>query len=147
MTLRPDEIDPLDPETVECPYPYYDALPVHRARPSGPRPQLVPRQHVRHGHRGAEGPGALLVDERCRRAVRSGWPTPTHPTLGSTPCSPPIRRCTGHYRTLVNRAFSARRVAEMEGAVRASADKLISTILPRGVVELGTEGTVPLRSR
>ncbi len=144
MTLRPEEIDPLDPETVECPYPYYDALrshaPVHRV--PGHDWFLVSTYDT----------AIEVLKDPERFSSTSGVGVPSGPG-GQHPPPPNARVHTlltadppvhGHYRTLVNRAFSARRVAEMEGAVRASADELISTILPRGVVELGTEFAVPL---
>ena len=49
-----------------------------------------------------------------------------------------------HYRGLVNRAFSVRRVAEMEDGVRALADELIDRFVSAGQVEIGEAFAVPL---
>jgi len=144
MTIRPEDLDPLDPDTVECPFPFYDSLlehaPVHRV--PGRAWFLVSTFE--------------LVVEVLKNpdlfSSASGVGVPAGPN-GQHPPSPGARIHTlltadppvhGHYRTLVNRAFSVRRVAAMEGEVRKLADSLISEFVPHGVVELNEAFAVPL---
>ena len=136
----------MDPETLECPYPFYEALreeaPVHiipemglavvstydllqevvhdpetysSATPTGP----------------ADLPGAIeeAADEELeelRRIVNRA----SAPTLLSA--DPPYH---ARYRSLVNKALSARRVAAMEGYVREIVTDLIDGFIDDGKVD------------
>ena len=127
-SLRPDELDPLAPETVECPFAFYEALrryaPVHR----------VPGRDwflVSNFETAVE---VLKNSELFSSA--SGIGVPAGPG-GQHPPPPGARVHTlltadppvhGHYRTLVNRVFSVRRVAAMEDEIRRLADELVSAI-------------------
>src|SRR6478609_9710176 len=136
MSLRPEELDPLDPDTVECPFPFYDALrryaPVHR----------VPGRDwflVSTFDRAVEVlKNAELFSSTSGIGVpaRSGGqpaPSPNARVHTLLTADPPVH---GHYRTLVNRAFSVRRVAAMEEEIRTLADELISAFVADGIVEL-----------
>jgi cytochrome P450 len=143
-SIRPESLDPLDPETVECPFPFYGALrehaPVHRV--PGRDWFLVST---------FEMAVEVLKDTEAFSSA-SGVGVPAGPG-GQHPQPPSARVHTlltadppvhSRYRTLVNRAFSVRRVAAMEGEVRRLADELISEFAPQGVVELGEAFAVPL---
>jgi len=144
MSVRPEDVDPLSPTTVECPYPYYEALrahaPVHRV--PGREWFLVSTFDL----------AVEVLKDPATFSSQSGVGVPAGPA-GQHP--PPAGRRThtlltadppvhARYRTLVNKAFSVRRVAAMEQEVRQLADELISGFLGEGEVELGEAFAVPL---
>ena len=136
----------MDPETLECPYPFYEALreeaPVHiipemglavvstydllqevvhdpatysSAMPTGP----------------ADLPGAIeeAADEELEE-LRRITQRSSAPTLLAA--DPPYH---ARYRSLVNKALSARRVAGMEGYVREIVTDLIDGFIDDGKVD------------
>ena len=141
--MRLDEIDPLAPTTVECPYPFYEAL-----RDAAP----VYRVPDRNWFLVSTFDIAVEVLKNPEEfSSQSGVGVPAgpdgqHPPVGNRThtlltADPPVH---SHYRTLVNKAFSVRRVAAMEDEMRTLADEMISDFLPRGEVELGEEFAVRL---
>lgn len=142
MTALPHDTDPLAPATVECPYPFYESMrthaPVHR----------VPDREWFLVSTFAMANEVLLNPSDFSSGSGVGVPAGPggqHPPMSGArthtllTADPPVH---GHYRTLVNRAFSARRVAAKEDGMRQLADELISEFAPRGVVELGEEFAV-----
>ncbi len=142
MAAVPHDTDPLAPATVECPYPFYEALrteaPVHR----------VPDRDWFLVSTFAMAGEVLLNPADFSSGSGVGVPAGPggqHPPMGDArthtllTADPPVH---GHYRTLVNRAFSARRVAEKEAGMRQLADELISKFASNGAVELGAEFAV-----
>lgn len=142
------DINPLAPETLECPYPFYKALheeaPVHRVpgmpmvivskydllqeivhdphtyssqMPTGPMNLVRKREDI--------APGVLaLMDEQL---------APVNTLLSA---DPPYH---GRYRSIVNKAFAARRVAGMEGYVREIVTGLIDEIIDDGKAEFTSQ--------
>jgi len=129
-SVRPEELDPLAPETVECPFQLYDALrryaPLHR----------VPGRDWFLVSTFASAVEVLKNPELFSSA--SGIGVPAGPG-GQHPPPPNARVHTlltadppvhAHDRTLVNRAFSVRRVAAMEDEVRRLATNSSPDSLP-----------------
>ena len=141
------QFNPMAPETVECPFPFYAAMreeaPVYRV------PGLdffivskyddamrVLRDPVTYSSR--SGPGLRSEpDEEIMAIQREGWP-PVDTLLTNDP--PEHSR----FRNLVNRAFSARRVQEMEPGIRKIANELIDGFIDDGRVELVKQYAYPL---
>ena len=139
-----DDIDPLAPETVECPFPFYEAL-----RLEAPVYQVPGRGWFLVST--FELVGEVLLNPEVFSSA-SGVGVPAGPD-GQHPAPPGARTHTlltadppvhSHYRGLVNRAFSVRRVAAMEADVRQLADELIDRFLPIGEAEIGDAFAVPL---
>ncbi len=141
------QFDPLAPETVECPYPFYATLrreaPVYQVPGAGfyivsryedilsvlRRPELFSS---------SSGPGLRPVpDDDVQAIMREGFP-PVNTLLTN---DPPAH---SRYRGLVNKAFSARRVALLEPGVRAIAEALVDGFAADGEVELVAQFAVPL---
>ena len=144
MNTSIDDIDPLAPATVACPYPFYGSLreesPVYRVPGRGwflvstfelvsevlMNPELFSSQSGVAVPAGPGGQHPAPADGR------------THTLLTA---DPPVH---GHYRALVNKAFSVRRVAAMEDEVRALAHGLVDSFIADGEVEIGHSFAVPL---
>jgi len=144
MPELPHDIDPLAPETVECPYPFYAALRSHAPV------QRVPGRDWFLVSTFAMASEVLMNPELFSSGSHVGVPAGPdgqHPPVlnGRTAtlltADPPVH---SHYRTLVNKAFSVRRVAAMEASMRELADELISEFPPNGTVELGHDFAVVL---
>ncbi len=143
MALQLHEVDPLAPGTVECPFPFYAALrdqaPVYRV----PNREWFLVSTFDVATEVLKNPE--LFSSASSVGVPAGpggqHPTPTDGVHTLLTADPPVH---SHYRTLVNKAFSVRRVAAMDGAVRTLAEEMISDFLPSGVVELGDAFAVPL---
>lgn len=141
------EINPLAPETAECPFPFYEAMrrecPVYQVPGAGFF--IVSRfDDVLHVLRHPEifssksGPGLRPVpDEEVIAIMRQGW-MPVNTLLTN---DPPAH---SRYRALVNKAFSARRVASLEPSVTAIASDLIDRFIGDREVELVRQFAVPL---
>lgn len=141
--MKLSDTDPLDPAVVECPFPMYAQLrtdaPVYRVPGRGW--VLVSGYDV----------AVEVLKDSATFSSASGVGVPQgpdgqHPTMpGRVPtlltADPPVH---GHYRTVVNRAFSARRVAAMEEGIRSVANDLVDTFAATGTVELGHDYAVPL---
>ena len=136
----------LDPETLECPYPFYKALheeaPVHFVPELGmavvSTHELLTRGGARPDHvflehpDGAGRPGHAAgedVDEELKM-LRETVNRSNAATLLSA--DPPYHQ---RYRSLVNKALSARRVASMEGYVREIVTGLIDEFIDDGKVD------------
>ena len=144
------DFNPLDPETLECPYPFYEAL--HAEAPVHPIPEMglvvvstfdlirevvhdpatyssaMPTGPVDLPGIGTEPEDAELAELRAKTA-RSGAPT-------LLAADPPWH---ARYRSLVNKALSARRVAGMEGYVREIVTDLIDGFIDDGKVDFTSQ--------
>jgi cytochrome P450 len=144
VTSDPRDFDPLDPSTVECPFPFYEAL-----RSSDPVFRVP-------GHgwflvSSYEHAVEVLMDP-VRFSSSSGVGVPAGPN-GQHPPDPSARVATlltadppvhAYYRSLVNKTFSVRRIAAMESDVRVIAEGLVDAFPPDGPVELNAAFSVPL---
>ncbi len=144
MTTVPEIADPLAPATVECPFPFYEDLrthaPVYR----------VPERDWFLVSTFAAATAVLLNPAEFSSDAGVGVPAgpggqhlsmPEGYTHTMLTADPPVH---SHYRALVNKAFSVRRVAAMEASMRQLADELIADFLPKGEVELGEDFAVVL---
>jgi cytochrome P450 len=137
------------PETLACPYPHFaelrDKAPVH---PNEMGWFMITRfddvmAMVRDTDRftsSVNGPRATLgavVDPDLQELL--GRTEPPVPTLLTN--DPPSH---ARYRALVNKAFTPKRVAQMEGEIRKVADDLIDQFIERGSVDLIPEFAVGL---
>ncbi|MCC6381961.1 MAG: cytochrome P450 [Dehalococcoidia bacterium] len=144
------QFNPLAPETVACPYPFYKAMreeaPVHQVPALGFF--IVSRyEDAREVLGDAErfssnsGPGVNGVldppDAELLAIQAEGWPAVN--TLLTN--DPPDH---ARYRGLVNKAFTPRRVAAMESSIRAIAAELLARFAGRGHAEIVSEFAVPL---
>lgn len=144
------DFNPLDPETLECPYPFYEAL--HAEAPVHPIPEMglvvvstfdlirevvhdpatyssaMPTGPADLPGIGTEPEDAELAELRAKTA-RSGAPT-------LLAADPPWH---ARYRSLVNKALSARRVAGMEGYVREIVTDLIDGFIDDGKVDFTSQ--------
>lgn len=139
------EYNPLAPETVEDPYEFYAALreqaPVHEVPGLGMF--IVSRyddvlEVVRNPalFSSKSGPAALPPPPEVIEIVATGY-APVDTLLTN---DPPAH---ARYRALVNHAFTPRRVARLEGYMRALAADLVDAFAGRGRVELVGEFAVP----
>jgi cytochrome P450 len=135
-TIDAKDVNLLDPATMKCPWPSYAALrdqaPVH------PTPFgfiLVSRYDdvlaiVRDTERfssSANGPGGMAGDvDPELAAIMAEGETPVKTLLTNDPPS------HTQYRNLVNKAFTPKRVAQIEGEIRSIADDLIDRFAPPG---------------
>ncbi len=144
------DYDLLDPETLECPYPFYEAL--HREAPVYMIPQMgmavvssfdliheVVRDPATYSSALATGPQNLpgeierSTDEELQELRRVNARANV-PTLLAA--DPPHH---ARYRSLVNKALSARRVAAMEGYVREIVTELIDGFIDDGQVNFTSQ--------
>lgn len=151
MTKAVTEFNPLAPETVECPFPFYQALrreaPIYQVPGLGffivSKHELIKEiQSDTERFSSNSGPGVQLpMPEELKRKLEEiqaqGYP-PVNTLLTNDPPS------HARFRGLVNKAFSARRVAGMEGGIRTIANELFARFKDRGDVELIHEFAVPL---
>ena len=147
--------DFLDPETIECPFPYYGwaraEAPVYRL-PNSPVPGIddvylvTPYELVDEAIRdwrrfsskfGSVLSGSVVIDKEIEEIQAEGFgDTPTMLTQ-----DPPEQR---HYRALVNKAFSARRVKGMEAYIRQICTELIDGFIDDGECDFFEAFAVPL---
>ena len=144
------DFNPLDPETLECPYPFYEAL--HAEAPVHPIPEMglvvvstfdllrevvhdpatyssaMPTGPVDLPGIEAEPEDAEMAELR-RKTARSGAAT-------LLAADPPWH---ARYRSLVNKALSARRVAGMEGYVREIVTDLIDGFIDDGKADFTSQ--------
>ena len=144
------DFNPLDPETLECPYPFYEAL--HAEAPVHPIPEMglvvvstfdllrevvhdpatyssaMPTGPADLPGMGREPEDAEMAELRAKTA-RSGAPT-------LLAADPPWH---ARYRSLVNKALSARRVAGMEGYVREIVTDLIDGFIDDGKADFTSQ--------
>lgn len=144
------DFNPLDPETLECPYPFYEAL--HAEAPVHPIPEMglvvvstfdllreVVHDPATYSSAMPTGPANLpgmetepedaeMAELRAKTA-RSG-------TATLLAADPPWH---ARYRSLVNKALSARRVAGMEGYVREIVTDLIDGFIDDGKADFTSQ--------
>jgi len=139
------DFNPIDPETLECPYPFYAAL--HAEAPVYPAPELGVTivssydllQEVVHDPEtfssavptgGGNLPrGRDRVDDDELIELRRRFDRANVPTLLAA--DPPYHR---RYRSLVDKALAPRRVMGMEGYVREIVTDLIDGFIDEGKV-------------
>ena len=150
MTALKD-LNPLAPETVECPYPFYKAMhdeqPVYQVPGAGffivSRYEDIKQVSAdiesfsSNSGPGVDSRGGPGSDGELRAIMAEGYP-PVNTLLSADP--PDHAR----YRGLVNKAFSARRVASMEASIRQIADELFDAFQGKGSVELIHDFAAPL---
>src|SRR6516162_8795062 len=125
---HPSQFKPLAPETVECPYPFYRAMreeqPVYEVPGAGFF--IVSRYEDILYALSHEDIFSSMVppgmqgepDDEAIEIMKRGY-LPVKKLLTNDPPS------HTRYRSLVNKAFSARRVAQLEPSVRLIANELI----------------------
>ncbi len=140
----------MDPETLECPYPFYEALhaeaPVHLVPEMGMAVvstydllEEVVHDPLTYSSGVPTGPADLMgaeaepVDEELAELRRINGRSGVATLLAA---DPPYH---ARYRSLVNKALSARRVAGMEGYVREIVTDLIDGFIDRGKVDFTSE--------
>jgi len=137
----------VTPEVLACPYDFYrrirEEAPVHRT-PLGffvvsryEDVLAVVRDTARFSSDMRNSFMAGPPSEELLAVQAEGYP-PT-PTLLTN--DPPSHT---HFRSLVNKAFLPKRVAQLEGEIRQIADELVDRWIDRGRVELVTEFAVGL---
>ena len=141
------EFNPLAPETVENPYPFYRAMreqaPVYQVPGAGffivsrydDILYVLANPQIFSSH---QPPGVqTTMSAEAKEILARGWP-PVDTLLTNDP--PAHTR----FRALVNKAFSARRVATMEPGVRTIANELLDRFIGDGRVELVSQFAVGL---
>jgi cytochrome P450 len=131
------DIDPFAPDTVECPYQFYAAMrqeaPVHHV--PGRDIYIVSRyadiEHVLANPEifSSHGAPGYRPSAEAKAIMAQGW-LPTDTLLSNDP--PAHRR----FRNLVNKAFTPRRVAALEPAIRTIANELVDAFIGAGKAEL-----------
>lgn len=141
--VKPEEFDPLDPQTVECPYEFYKALRADGGvyRVPGRGFYLVSRYDT----------AMNVIKDTDTFSSKAGVAVPSTPDGSHSPepgavhtlltADPPEHR---KYRELVNTAFSAKRVAALEGSIRSITDDLIDSFIDAGTCDLIYDFSVPL---
>ena len=143
--MNVDDFNLLDPETLECPYPFYEAL--HAEAPVHTAPELGVTivssydllQEVVHDPEtyssavptgGGNLPrGRAQIDDQVLIQLRRTFDRSNAPTLLSA--DPPYH---ARYRSLVNKALAPRRVMGMEGYIREIVTELIDAFIDDGQV-------------
>jgi cytochrome P450 len=139
---------PFDPAVLESPFAYNARLrheaPVHRDAATGvflvscyAHAVEVLKRHEIFSNRFAAAMGASQVRAEVRAVAERGWPV----VDTMLTADPPEQR---RFRTLVNKAFSARRVEALAPRMRALCDELIDGFCSAGTVELREHFAVPL---
>ena len=141
------QFNPFAPETIECPFPFYAAMrteaPVYQA--PGMDFFIVSKYedikkiaHDTETFSSKTGPGVSKEPpQEVVEILKQGWlPVPTLLTN-----DPPAHR---RYRSLVNKAFTPRRVALLEPSIRTIANDLIDRFIDAGKVELIEHFAVPV---
>jgi cytochrome P450 len=145
VTAATNELNPLSPEAVECPFDFFAQL---RSEP----PRYVPetrfflisryqdvQQVLLHPEvfSSAGSPGVRRkVPLEVVKIISQGFrPVPTVQTL-----DPPAHQ---RYRSLLSRAFSSRRVAQLESDIRRNANELVDSFINDHRVDLVAQFAVP----
>ncbi|PIB77696.1 cytochrome P450 [Mycolicibacterium brumae] len=148
-----ESFNPMDPQTMQCPYPWYQALrredPVHFVAGLGmwvvTSKELVSQALQNHEvFSSAFGlpqmPPPAAVADQVAEITAQGWDL--IPTLLT--CDPPDHH---YYRRMVSRAFTPRFVAQREPAIRQIADELIGALPVGEPVEIIEALAAPLPLR
>ncbi len=139
-----DEIDPLNPDVVECPWDYYRML-----REQGGVYRVPGRNFFLVGRYDT---AMKVLKDPATFSSKSGVAVPRAPDGSHRPpereivrtlltADPPEHR---KYRDLVNRAFSQKRVTSWEDNIRKITDELIDGFIGNGRCELIYDFSVPL---
>ena len=146
---RTASCDPRDPEFVQNPYAFYEAL--H----AGPR-AVYWQDYNMWCFAGWEEVNALLRDKRFGRQILQvatraelGWPEPSPRTAdfdaveahSLLSIEPPEHT---RLRTLVNRAFVSRQVEHLRPVLHDMAEKLVTGFRDKGEIDLISEFAAPL---
>ena len=141
------EFNPLAPENVECPFPFYEAM--RREAPVYQVPQagffIVSRYEDclavlkdTATFSSASGPGLRREPTAEMIAIaREGYP-PVNTLITNDPPN------HSRYRSLVNKVFTPRRVAVLEPSIRAIAGELVDRFSGDGEVELVAQFAIGL---
>ena len=143
------QFDPFGAETIECPYAFHRALrhgaPVYQVPGAGyyvvsrfadiqhvvMQPEVFSSNLMAALMAGQEG-GSAMLDIRAQG----------HEQVDALALAdPPVHT---RQRKLVNKAFNVRRIAALESAIRALANRLVDAFAARGRVEWMEEFAVPL---
>ncbi|GAB3006515.1 cytochrome P450 [Mycobacterium bourgelatii] len=149
----PDNFDPLDPQTLQCPFPHYRALreqaPVHFVAARGmwfvTSRELVTEALTNHEVFSSNfGVPQLPAPESIAAAVAEiaaeGWPPV--PTLLTA--DPPEHH---YYRRMVARTFTPRFIAQQEPAIRRIAAEVADQLPAGSPIEVITAFAAPLPLR
>jgi cytochrome P450 len=150
MTVDLSTFNPFDPETLQCPFPHYEAMrkedPVHFIPGIGVYMvakhdlvmQILREPDTYSSKFGGTGmPMDPSTRERFAEVQAEGYPRV--PTM-LTADQPEHTR----YRRLVSRAFHPKVIAELEPVVRAITVRLIDSWIEKGKIELVADFAVPL---
>lgn len=150
MTVDLSTFNPFDPETLQCPFPHYEAMrkedPVHFIPGIGVYMvakhdlvmQILRDPDTYSSKFGGTGmPMDPSTRERFAEVQAEGYPRV--PTM-LTADQPEHTR----YRRLVSRAFHPKVIAELEPVVRAITVRLIDSWIEKGKIELVADFAVPL---
>lgn len=150
MTVDLSTFNPFDPETLQCPFPHYEAMrkedPVHFIPGIGVYMvakhdlvmQILRDPDTYSSKFGGTGmPMDPSTRERFAEVQAEGYPRV--PTM-LTADQPEHTR----YRRLVSRAFHPKVIAELEPVVRAITVRLIDSWIKKGKIELVADFAVPL---
>jgi cytochrome P450 len=141
------DIKPFSPDTIEDPRPFWEAMrteqPVYQVPGTGyfaisryeDALQVLTNEEIFSSR---EPPGLQLPPgPEIEAILKEGYP-PAHTLLSNDPPS------HTRFRALVNKAFSARRVAGMEPQIREIANHLVDGFIGEGCVELVSQFAVGL---
>ena len=141
------DFNPLAPETVECPYPFYKAMrqeaPVYEVPRAGffivSRYEDIEQVLLdTETFTSKTGPGVRKEPpQEIIEILSKGW-MPVDTLLTNDP--PAHRR----FRGLVNKAFTPRRVAQLAPEIQTIANELVDAFIDAGCVELVSQFAVPL---
>jgi cytochrome P450 len=150
MTVDLSTFNPFDPETLQCPFPHYEAMrkedPVHFIPGIGVYMvakhdlvmQILRDPDTYSSKFGGTGmPMDPSTRDRFAEVFAEGYPRV--PTM-LTADQPEHTR----YRRLVSRAFHPKVIAELEPVVRAITVRLIDSWIKKGKIELVADFAVPL---
>ncbi len=150
MTVDLSTFNPFDPETLQCPFPHYEAMrkedPVHFIPGIGVYMiakhdlvmQILRDPDTYSSKFGGTGmPMDPSTRDRFAEVFAEGYPRV--PTM-LTADQPEHTR----YRRLVSRAFHPKVIAELEPVVRAITVRLIDSWIEKGKIELVADFAVPL---
>lgn len=150
MTVDLSTFNPFDPETLQCPFPHYEAMrnedPVHFIPGIGVYMvakhdlvmQVLRDPDTYSSKFGGTGmPMDPSTRDRFAEVFAEGYPRV--PTM-LTADQPEHTR----YRRLVSRAFHPKVIAELEPVIRSITVRLIDSWIDRGQIEFVTDFAVPL---
>ncbi|MCH2169204.1 cytochrome P450 [Myxococcota bacterium] len=149
-TSRLEDFNPFDPELIVAPYEYYARLraeaPVYLDSRSGIY-QVASYEHVAEALKKPEifsnrfgvamGGSSRGLPSEVQEIAKDGWP----PVDTMLTADPPEQK---RFRSLVNRAFTPRRVNGLASAIEGLCDELIDDFIDDGTVEVRSHYGVPV---